>query len=55
MLITNATSKKLRFSIMKDKSEDEMFEAFAYMIAPHCSLNLEGIENYVVSEENDTC
>jgi len=32
MLVTNSTSKKLRFSIMKDKSEDETFEALAYVI-----------------------
>jgi len=51
MLITNSTDKKLRLSILKAKSEDEMYEAFAYVIAPGCSLSLSGDENYVVSEE----
>jgi len=52
MLITNFTSKKLRFSIFKDISEDSSEEAFAHVIAPKCSFNLSGDFDYVVTEED---
>lgn len=51
MLITNATSKKLRFSILKPKSESEDYEAFAYIMATGCSLSLPDNENFEISEE----
>lgn len=53
MLITNATSKKLRFSIFRDISEDEREEKFAYIIAKECSLNIPEDDNFTVSEENE--
>lgn len=52
MFITNSTDKKLRFSAMKDKSEDEQYEAFAYVIAKGCSLNISE-DDYVISSEED--
>lgn len=50
MLITNTTKFKLRFSVMKSKSENEDYEAFAYVIAPGCGLSIPG-DNYLVSIE----
>lgn len=53
MLITNATEFKLRFSITKPLSADEDYEAFAYIIAKSCGLNLPDNESYIVSIEPD--
>jgi len=49
MLITNATGKKIRLSVYKDISEDEGYEAFAYIIAHGCSLNIPETESYCIS------
>ena len=53
MLITNATGKKLRFSVSRCISEDEDEEAFAYIIADKCGLSIPDNESYVVSIEED--
>lgn len=53
MLVTNSTSKKLRFSIVGSISEDEMEEKFAYIVQKGCSLNMDLTEGFVVSEEDD--
>lgn len=52
MLITNATKFKLRFSISKSISMDEEEEAFAYIIAKDCSLNIPE-DHYSVSIEEE--
>ena len=51
MLITNATGRKIRLSVFRDISEDEIEEKFAYIIADECSLALNGDENYRISLE----
>jgi len=53
MLITNSTKFKLRFSIRQDISMDEVREAFAYVIADGCSLNIPENEHYSVSIEEE--
>jgi len=53
MIIANGTIKKLRFSVMKDKSENEQYEAFAYVIAPGNALNIPEDEGLVISEEKE--
>ncbi|GAH40259.1 unnamed protein product [marine sediment metagenome] len=52
MLITNATGFKLRFSVPRDISPDEVEEAFAYIIAKGCSLNIPE-EHYSISIEEE--
>ena len=52
MFITNGTNKKIRLSVMKPKSEDEDYEAFAYVIEKGCGLSIPDNENYFISEED---
>jgi len=49
--MSNGTLKKLRFSVYKDKSQDEQYEAFAYVIASGCALNIPDDETYVITED----
>ena len=52
MLVTNGTGKTIRLSVWKDKSEDEGYEAFAYVIAPMHSLNIPTDDAITIREEN---
>ena len=51
MIISNGTLLKLRLSVYKDKSEDEQYEAFAYVIASGNALNIPDDESYVITED----
>lgn len=53
MLITNATGKKIRLSVTRDISEDDVEEKFAYIIQKECGLHIPDKEDYIISIEKE--
>lgn len=54
MFVTNGTKKSLRLSVMKAKSEEEDYEAFAYVIAPGNGLSIPDDEHFLITEEDSS-